>query len=187
MLQIMLTVTSADNTTDRILDAAYEELLHFGLKGVSVEDIAKRTGVARVTVYRRFANKDDLLGALALREGQRLFEEVDAAVDRDATRQEQLITGFASMLFAVRNHPLVQRLVASEPELAALVLTTHGATAIAFGRDFVAARLRISKAVAEVMVRLSASFVLSPESAIPLRTNADARRFARTYLAPMLP
>lgn len=184
----MLSVTSAsDATTDRILDAAYEELLHFGLKGVTIEDVAKRTGVARITIYRRFANKDDLLAAVALREGQRLFERVDAAIDATATTTEQLVEGFAAMFNAVRQHPVVKRIVTAEPDVAASMLSSHGATVIGFGRDFVAARLGIAPPIAEVMVRLSASFVLSPESVIPLKTNADAKRFAQTYLVPMLP
>lgn len=185
--KIVLTVTSSDETTDRILDAAYEELLHFGLKGISIEDIAKRTGVARITIYRRFANKDDVLAAVALREGQRMFARVDAAIDPTAPTEEQLIEGFAVMLNAVRNHPIIKRLVEVEPEVAAGLHATHGATIIGFGRDFVAARLGIAPAVAEVMVRLSASFVISPTSSIPLKTNADAKRFAKTYLVPMLP
>jgi AcrR family transcriptional regulator len=184
----VLTVTSAaDATTDRILDAAYEELLHFGLKGVTIEDVAKRVGVARITIYRRFANKDDLLAAVALREGQRLFGRVEAALGATASTEEQLVEGFSVMLHAVRNHPIVKRIVDAEPDVAASLLASHGATIISFGRDFVAARLGIARAVAEVMVRLSASFVLSPASSIPLKTNADAKRFARTYLVPMLP
>ena len=184
----MLTVTSAsDATTDRILDAAYEELLHFGLKGVSIEDVAKRTGVARITIYRRFANKDDLLLAVALREGQRLFDKVDAALDANAPTEKQLVEGFAVMLQAIRSHPIIKRIVDVEPDVAASLFSSHGATVIAFGRDFVASRLEIPRPVAEVMVRLSASFVLSPTSSIPLKTNADAKRFAQTYLVPMLP
>lgn len=185
--KLMLTVTSPDPTTDRILDAAYEELLHFGLKGISIEDIAKRTGVARITIYRRFANKDDVLAAVALREGQRLFAQVDGAIDANASTQEQLVEGFAVMLRAVREHPIVQRLVDAEPDVPAGLLATHGTTIISFGRDLVAGRLGISPAVAEVMVRLSASFVLTPDSCIPLRSANDARTFARTYLVPMLP
>ncbi|MDP1794942.1 MAG: TetR/AcrR family transcriptional regulator [Acidimicrobiales bacterium] len=183
----MLTVTSSDATTDRILDAAYEELLHFGLKGVTIADVAKRTGVARITIYRRFTNKDDLLAAVALREGQRLFERVDAALNANTSTAEQLVEGFAVMLHAVRNHPVVKRIITTEPDVAATMLASHGSTVIGFGRDFVSARLDIPRAIAEVMVRLSASFVLSPDSAIPLKTNADARAFVRTYLVPMLP
>lgn len=186
----MSTVTSgsvADETTDRILDAAYEELLHFGLKGISIEDIAKRTGVARITIYRRFANKDEVLIAVALREGQRLFEKVEAAIDPASPTATQLVDGFAGMLNGVRSHPIIKRIVTAEPEVAASLLATHGSTVIGFGRDFVAVRLGIAPAIAEVMVRLSASFVLSPASSIPLKTNADAKRFAQTYLVPMLP
>lgn len=177
----MLTVTS-----DAILDAAYEELLHFGLKRVSVEDIAKKVGVARITIYRRFTNRDDLLMAVAIREGQRLFERVDAAVDASAPIDKQITEGFAVLFHAVRNHPIVKRTLRSEPELATELLSVNASPIIGFARDYAAARLSITPAVAEVMVRLSASFILAPESVIPLKTPNDARKFARAYLVPMV-
>ena len=177
----MLTVTS-----DAILDAAYEELLNFGLRRVSVEDIAKKVGVARITIYRRFANRDELLMAVAIREGQRLFEQVDRAIERHATLDEQIVEGFAVLFHAVRNHPIVQRTLTSEPELATELLSTNANAIIAFARDYAAARLQITPAAAEVMVRLSASLILAPESSIPLKTANDARKFARTFLLPMV-
>jgi AcrR family transcriptional regulator len=188
----MLTVTSSGkvtgtSTSDRILDAAYDELLHFGVKGVSVEDIAKRCGVARVTVYRRFSNKDGLLGALALREGQRLFDQIDAAMAPGASREEQLIEGFAAIFQALREHPLVARILHREPEIATSFVSGQAAPIVAFARDFAAQRFAIDPAIAELFVRLTASFVLLPDSCIPLRTANEARAFARTHLVPMLP
>jgi AcrR family transcriptional regulator len=44
-----------------ILRAALELLIERGPDGTSIEQVAKRAGVARLTVYRRFANKDELL------------------------------------------------------------------------------------------------------------------------------
>src|SRR5258706_16050143 len=118
MLHLMLTVTPVtDGMTDRILDAAYDELLHFGVRRISIEDIAKRVGVARITIYRRFQNKDDLLAAVAMREGQRLFAEVDAAIEPRARTDEQLVEGFTAMLHALRAHPLVTRILTSEPDI----------------------------------------------------------------------
>lgn len=185
----MLTVTS---TTDRILDAAYEELLHFGVKGVSVEDIARRVGVARITIYRRFKNKDELLAAVALREGQRLFDQIDAALSQHETLADQLVEGFAVALHAIRAHPIVQRTLEREPELVTTFVQSQASTIIGFAREYVAARIaahgtkRDARAVAELIVRLGISFVLLPESAVKLKTAADARAFARRYLVPMV-
>ncbi|GAA1678665.1 TetR/AcrR family transcriptional regulator [Fodinicola feengrottensis] len=49
-----------DNDT-AILQAALELLIERGADGASIEQVAKRAGVARLTVYRRFANKEELL------------------------------------------------------------------------------------------------------------------------------
>jgi len=190
----MLTVTSpdADATTERILDAAYDELLHFGVKGVSVEDIAKRVGVARITIYRRFANKDALLTAVALREGQRLLARVDAAIDKQSSLEEQLVEGFVAAFQSVRNHPIVKRTLSREPELVTALLATPGAPIVALPRDYLATRIAAmradidARAVAEVVVRLTASFLLLPDSVIKLKTAEDLRTFARTHLVPMV-
>lgn len=185
----MLTVTS---TTDRILDAAYEELLHFGVKGVSVEDIAKRVGVARITIYRRFANKDALLAAVALREGRRLLARVDAAIDTQSSVEDQLVEAFAAAFQALRDHPIVKRTLSSEPHLVTAMLSSQAAAIIALPRDYLAAHIaRVrpdidAQPVAELIVRLTASFVLLPDSAIKLKTAEDLRVFARGYLVPMV-
>jgi TetR/AcrR family transcriptional regulator, repressor for uid operon len=185
----MLTVTSTSKdtrTTDRILDAAYDELLAFGFKRVSVEDIAKRCGVARVTIYRRFKSKDELLAAVALREGRRLFDQVEAAIAPSSDREQQLVDGFAAVLDALRRHPLVTRILQSEPELATSFVADQAGPIIGFARDFAVQRLDLEPAVAEMIARLTASFVLIPDSAIKLKTTDDARAFARAYLVPMV-
>lgn len=44
-----------------ILTAAFELFLERGLDGTSIEQVARRAGVTRATVYRRFATKEELL------------------------------------------------------------------------------------------------------------------------------
>jgi AcrR family transcriptional regulator len=188
----MLSVTSSQDTTERILDAAYEELLHFGVKGVSVEDIAKRVGVARITIYRRWKTKDDLLGAVAMREGQRMFQHVDAAIEQHESLEDQLVEGFAIAFQTVRNHPLVKRVLSTEPELVASFINTQAERMVAMGREYLAARITThrpnsdARPVAELIVRLATTFVLMPESIVKMRTVDDVRAFARRFLVPMV-
>src|SRR5947209_3936998 len=87
-----------DPLTERILEAGLEQLLTFGVRRLSVEDIARRLGIARVTIYRRFANKKVLVKAVILREGRRIFAEVDAAVIGLPTFDDQIVEGFVAML-----------------------------------------------------------------------------------------
>ena len=62
-----------DGYSERILEAAREELSAYGLRRTTLDDIAARAGVGRATLYRRFANRDTLLAALVAREARALF------------------------------------------------------------------------------------------------------------------
>ena len=56
---------------DRILDAAYELFSRNGIQAVGIDAVISRSGVARQTLYRHFASKQDLvLAFLERREEQ---------------------------------------------------------------------------------------------------------------------
>ena len=50
-------VDDHDDTSSRILDAAFELFSWIGVQRSTMEDVARRAGVSRITVYRRFATK----------------------------------------------------------------------------------------------------------------------------------
>jgi AcrR family transcriptional regulator len=188
---------SGDRTTERILDTAYDQILTFGFRRLSVEEVARRAGIARITIYRRFSSKEELVRAVLVREARRIFDTVDAKVASFADAEDQLVEGFVAILTAVRDHPLVQRILATEPDLALSALKSHGAVAIALARGYLAEHLRRAQGrgalgrfepepIAEILVRLCATFVVIPESCVALDTEADARTFARRYLLPAL-
>jgi AcrR family transcriptional regulator len=58
-------MTAALDTTTRILDAAATLFAERGYNGTTTRAIAQRAGVNEVTIFRRFASKQGLLGALA--------------------------------------------------------------------------------------------------------------------------
>jgi AcrR family transcriptional regulator len=45
----------------RILDAAYDLFSQHGIRAVGIDSIIERSGVARMTLYRHFQSKDDLV------------------------------------------------------------------------------------------------------------------------------
>jgi AcrR family transcriptional regulator len=51
----------AGDARERILDAAYELFSRRGVRAVGVDAIIARSGVARMTLYRHFASKEDLV------------------------------------------------------------------------------------------------------------------------------
>ncbi len=56
--------TASEETRTRILDAARELAVAEGFSGFTVEKVAERAGVSRMTVYYQFGTKGDLLEAL---------------------------------------------------------------------------------------------------------------------------
>jgi AcrR family transcriptional regulator len=51
----------AGDARERILDAAYELFSRHGVRAVGIDAVITRSGVARMTLYRHFASKDDLV------------------------------------------------------------------------------------------------------------------------------
>lgn len=54
-------------TGQRILDTALELLLEQGIRKTSMDQVAARAGVTRVTIYRHFRDKKELMRAVFLR------------------------------------------------------------------------------------------------------------------------
>ena len=74
-----MTITnSASNTVatpERILDAAIEEFVEYGLAGARVDRIAERAGANKQLLYRHFGNKDGLFDA-AIRAMATRFDDI---------------------------------------------------------------------------------------------------------------
>jgi AcrR family transcriptional regulator len=188
-----------DETSERILEAAAREAEHFGLRRFTMDDVARRVGVSRVTIYRHFPRKDRLVEAVLLYELRRFLAAVDAAVAPYDTVEERLVEGFVFTLTLLRKHTLLNRLLRTEPELILPSLTVKGAPVLEAGREFIArfahreaeeGRLALSdedvQGVSEMLARAVLSFVLTPDSVLGLRTPQETRRFAEHYLTPIL-
>jgi AcrR family transcriptional regulator len=55
------TRSQSPGARDRILDAAYELFSRNGIQAVGIDAVISRSGVARQTLYRHFASKQDLV------------------------------------------------------------------------------------------------------------------------------
>lgn len=60
----------APRARERILDAAYELFSRNGIQAVGIDAVISRSGVARQTLYRHFASKEDLVLAFLERREQ---------------------------------------------------------------------------------------------------------------------
>ena len=183
-----------DDLDTRILDAALTEFETYGLRRVSVEDVAKRAGVARTTIYRRFTNKEQLLQAVILRECRRFLTAIAQATEDLASPEDAVVEGFVAGLQCARTHPLMTRVVESEPEAFLPQLSMNGGAVMLAARDILADRLRRARpgdpedhnTVAEVLLRLAVSLLLVPGGGLALEDEDAIRAFARGYLTRML-
>jgi AcrR family transcriptional regulator len=64
-------------TVERLLDAALETFAEIGFAAASVEDICRRGGFTRGAFYSSFRTKDELFGALFVRETARNFSRAE--------------------------------------------------------------------------------------------------------------
>jgi AcrR family transcriptional regulator len=184
-------------TAERILDAALRQFELFGINRSTVEDITRRSGLARVTLYRRFSSKDDITEAVLLRELQRFLADLEAHASRYTEKEDKLVEGFVFTLTTLRGHTLLQRLLATEPETVLPFLTVEGDGVIQTASSFLAYQLSVELPdddrtqielleVAEVTVRIILSFVLTPSQNVALGDDDAARSFARRFLVPPL-
>jgi AcrR family transcriptional regulator len=78
---------AATGARGRILEAAYELFSQRGIRAVGIDAIIARSGVARMSPYRHFANKEELvLAFLEQREERWTKGWLQAEVERRATK-----------------------------------------------------------------------------------------------------
>ncbi|MEV6071367.1 TetR/AcrR family transcriptional regulator [Nocardia sp. NPDC052001] len=191
-------IAPPDSTPGRIIDAAIAEFTEYGLRRVRLDDVAKRAGMHRVTVYKHFRNKDEVVRAAAITWATRFFTTIADAVAALPTREERIVEAFVLALQTIRTEPLIERGLHTEPEVFLPYLTVDGAMTIAAMREFFAAQLRAVPSAeptgedvdldgaAELLARAGLSFLLTPESHFELRTDEQIRAFARRYFVPLL-
>ena len=51
----------SDEARERMLRAALEVVLEIGVPGFTIDEVARRSGVAKTTIYRHFDSRNDLL------------------------------------------------------------------------------------------------------------------------------
>ncbi|MFL6156052.1 MAG: TetR/AcrR family transcriptional regulator [Marmoricola sp.] len=100
------------STEDLALDAAREAILAVGWSRTTLTDIARRAGLSRMTLYRRWPEMNALLGDLMTREWDGLVTLPTGTDPRAA-----LIDGVVSTVAALRGNELFTRIVELDPQM----------------------------------------------------------------------
>jgi AcrR family transcriptional regulator len=188
----MATVTTS-TTRDRILDALIRRVEDVGLAKLTMDDIAQRAGLSRVTLYGYFPNKQEILRTAVLRELERFFTELDAVAGEYDEPEERLVETFAHAYRELRGHPLLERLIRSEPEAFATYLARE-TPAIPLARGWLAAKIAEADVLhsveaeraAEFIVRLMHSLLIAPANAFGLEQPGQPQEFVRRWIMPAL-
>ncbi len=107
-------------TEEAILEATREILATSGVRGLTIEGVAARSGVAKTTIYRRWRSKHDLALAVLI---VMVEQQVQSSQDLGDTRAE--LIAFVNRAIKILNTTLMGRVMqglvsdlAAEPELA---------------------------------------------------------------------
>src|SRR3712207_2148465 len=110
------TAAAATPADDPYLDAARDNILAVGWRRTTLTDVAKRAGVSRMTMYRRWPDMRTLLGDLLVREWRDLLDA--GLLERDAPADPRTISAaVVATVAALRGNPLFRRIVDVDPEL----------------------------------------------------------------------
>ncbi len=191
----MVVSTLVDRSADiKVVDAALSCFARWGVAKTTLDDIAREAGVSRATVYRLFpGGKDVVLDAVGGRELVRFFEGLRAELALADGLEDLLVGGVTYAARSIRDHAALQFLLAHEPEvilpLVAFercdVVLDHAA---AFCAPYLAPHVGEEWAprAGEWITRMVLSYSLVPSDGFDLASEADARRFVRSFVIPGL-
>ncbi|KKC04475.1 TetR/AcrR family transcriptional regulator [Mycobacterium nebraskense] len=138
----MLSISNARaqvDTGERILAAAASCVVDFGVDRVTLAEIARRAGVSRPTVYRRWPDTQSIVAALLTRHVTEVMRDAPLLGDDRESLVQQIVT-VANLL---RRDRLVMSVLHSE--LAPIYITERLGTSQHMLIDALAARLRAAQ------------------------------------------
>lgn len=104
---------SGDSIEDKILDAARSCLLDFGLRRTTLAEIARRAGVSRPTVYRRWPDTDSVLADLLTREIRAALPDTRGV----GPTRPLLVSAVVAAAHDIGTHPIFEKVLRTDPEV----------------------------------------------------------------------
>jgi len=188
-----------------LLDAAVAQFALTGVRRTSADDIARRAGVNRATLYRKLGTKSQILNRAILQETARALgriEEVIGDVPAPGTQgfdpAAYVLRFFTVTIDEVRGNQLLRQVMLMDREDALVGLTERAGDALALAAELSADRIRKLRAyvgnpetadvvaVSVTLARLTQSLLLTPDGPPRLDTAARRKRYVATVIVPMV-
>ncbi|MEU7659079.1 TetR/AcrR family transcriptional regulator [Streptomyces lincolnensis] len=106
-----------NSSDDTVLDAVRDCVLAVGVRRTTLTDVARRAGVSRMTLYRRWPDVRTLVGDLMTREWVGVATGSMPERRPDADARSLIVDGLVAGVAAFRAHPLFRKIVDVDPEL----------------------------------------------------------------------
>ncbi len=105
-----------EERAERILDAAAELITRWGYNKTTIDDIAKKAGVAKGTIYLHWKTREDLFQALMEREDILLIEDIKQLIATDP-EAGTLHGMMRNTMLATMKRPLMKALFLSDTDV----------------------------------------------------------------------
>jgi len=99
---------NTDDARERILAAAERCIDRHGIRKTTMDDVASEVGLSRPSVYRYFADRDDLLVELIARHARVLNNRAHKSISRQSSLSDQIVEGVISIADNGRRDPLTR-------------------------------------------------------------------------------
>ena len=181
--------------TEKFLDAAEACYARVGLAKTSMDDVGREAGASRATLYRYFANRDELLRAALIRQARQLADEAgEYLVHNYDSVEDYMVEGLLFALREIPNRPLLGDLFTKDGLGAAsrIVLTSEEMLGIgievlrpifepAREQGLLRETVRLEGAI-EWILHILASYLLAPSRVAT--TEDEMRELLRAMLLP---
>lgn len=189
----------------RLLRAALEQFALTGVRRTSTDDIARRAGVNRATLYRRLGAKNEIVAAAFLHEAAGVLATIEAGIGELAAQpstadiDDYIVRFFTVTLSTLRANRLLAQLLEIDRDETLRALTVGAADVLELAAAFVTERVATIRersggstdageiaALSGLLARLTQSLLLTPGGPPPVDTPAQMAGFARAVLVPLI-
>jgi AcrR family transcriptional regulator len=177
-----------------ILEASKRCCERWGMRKVSIDDVAAEAGVSRATLYRMYpGGRDVMFEAMRVRELELFFDRLRDEIAAATSLEDLLVTTVVAATRELRNDEHLATMLASEPGEVIGEITVDGLPRIIrIASAFIAPLAEpyldreAARAAVDLLTRLTLSYFLAPSEFVDLGDRESARTFLAPFIQPIL-